>query len=411
MPTQQPGGDGVRLALTIGNDVMAAIVAERFNPKWNRATASPFYTNSYQQDYPQLGLVDIGWGEDVDKVDINNTAMPKPTNAGTAGGGMIWRRQLSRTSLATWPVNQICWMYNQDMNFGVWPGNGVAFNPQLTTSPIVQNPLMTMIDANRNLLIVAGQPLTAAQTTVASPAPAGVVPTYGQIGAGGLVTLFVEAAAPPAWLVPGINITVTVSDPNLRPYTPVEVTSTATGYVIGGHTYYGFSYVLAGAPITAQEAVTATAAQYVGAPLLPSGAAEGTTFNDGTVTWVVVGAMSQGFRVSPLPNASGPVYQITPYYQMLLEPMETLQSFINPIPDDQKYVFQEGVEWMCKKGSPNPADRAEAMKMWPLWLKSLEGLLKQNDREPDAYGAIPGSSVVESVYGWRRNPQDPGQPY
>jgi hypothetical protein len=99
----------------------------------------------------------------------------------------------------------------------------------------------------------------------------------------------------------------------------------------------------------------------VGAPLLPSGAAEGTTFNDGTVTWVVVGAMSQGFRVSPLPNASGPVYQITPYYQMLLEPMETLQSFINPIPDDQKYVFQEGVEWMCKKGSPNPADRAAVM--------------------------------------------------
>jgi hypothetical protein len=420
VPTQQPGGDGVRLALTIGNDVMAAIVAERFNPKWNRATASPFYTNSYQQDYPQLELVDIGWGEDVDKVDINNTAMPKPTNAGTAGGGMIWRRQLSRTSLATWPVNQICWMYNQDMVYGQnsatlgnpaswgaasWPGPGVTLNPQITPGPVIQNPILSMIDANGNLLIVPG-PVTAPLVTANEP-PLTVAYAQRQVD-DGLVTLFILGSAVPSWITVGQTfVQVALSDTRFNGI--YEIISTSTGYSIGGHTYYGISYVQTQVTAIAQEPVTGTAA-YPG-PALAAGAAEGTVVLDGTVPWTVVAPMSQGFRVSPLPNASGPVYQITPYYQMLLEPMETLQSFINPIPDDQKYVFQEGVEWMCKKGSPNPADRAEAMKMWPLWLKSLEGLLKQNDREPDAYGAIPGSSVVESVYGWRRNPQDPGQPY
>jgi hypothetical protein len=297
------------------------------------------------------------------------------------------------------------------MNFGVWPGNGVAFNPQLTTSPIVQNPLMTMIDGNGNLLIVDNQPLTAAQTTAAAVTPSPVSPTYGATASG--VNTYWVAGSAPAWLKAGIYVLVPFSSQPQFIVSPSPGQVLAVGNTtIGGNPYYYFLVDVGGNSAIAQTPITSTTAeQYSGPPLLPANSAEGTTFNDGTVVWVVVAPMSQGFRVSPLPNASGPVYQITPYYQMLLEPMETLQSFIDPIPDDQKYVFQEGVEWMCKKGSPNPADRAEAMKMWPLWLKSLEGLLKQNDREPDAYGAIPGSSVVESVYGWRRNPQDPGQPY
>jgi hypothetical protein len=201
---------------------------------------------------------------------------------------------------------------------------------------------------------------------------------------------------------------------NLQPGTPAQVQSTGTGFVIGGQTYYAFAYVVPGAPVTAQEPVTATAQQYVGAPLLPSNAPEGTTWNDGSVVWTVVSPNSQGFRLFPLPGATGPVYQITPYYQMLLEKLTNLQSLINPIPDDQRYIYQEGVEILCKKGSANPNDRAEAMKTWPLWLEALVKLLKQNNREVDAYGAYPANGVVESVYGvfrGLRNPQDPGQPY
>src|SRR5271156_467289 len=406
VPTDQPGGYGTRLAVEIGNNVMSAIVAERFNPKWNRAIAAPFLTNSYQKDYPQIGLVDIGWGEDVDVIDINNTSFPKPLNTPVS---MIWRRQLSRTSINQWPPNQICWMFNSELSYGTWPGPGEVYNPQLTPGPVIQNPLMSMIDANGNRLIV-----TTLGTTVKAPAAAAVAPTYGQIVGGGLVILYVLGATPPSWLVPGINVSIQVSDYNLQPGVPVEVTGVSTGTVIGGQTYYGLSYVLPNAPIVAQEAITGSAQQYVGVPLLPNASAEGTTFNDGSVVWTVVSPNSQGFRIYPLPGATGPVYQITPYYQMLLQKLTNLQSLINPIPDDQRYIFQEGVEIMCKKGSPNPNDRAEAMKDWPLWLGALVKLLKENNREIDAYGAYPANGVVESVYGvfrGLRNPQDPGQPY
>lgn len=310
VPTDQPGGYGTRLALKILNDVMAAIIAERFNWKWNRATAAPFLTNSYQQDYPQIGLVNIGWGEDVDKVDINNTSFPKPTNTPYV---ITWRRQLSRTSLATWPVNQICWMYNQEMSYGTWPGAGATFNPQLTNGPVIQNPIMSMIDANKNLLIVT---------------------TLG-----------------------------------------------VTGSV---------------------------------APVLAANSAEGTNVTDGSVVWTVVAPMSQGFRISPLPGATGPVYQITPYYQVLLQKLTTLQSLINPIPDDFNFNYQTGVEIMCKMSAADPGMRAEGMKAYPLWLEALVALRKQGNREMDAYGAFPADSVVESIYGafrGLRNPQDPSQPY
>jgi hypothetical protein len=308
VPTDQPGGYGSRLALKIGNDVMAAIIAERFNWKFNRAIASPFLTNSYQQDYPQIGLTNIGWGEECDKVDINNTSFPKPTNV----PGITFVRQLSRTSLCLWPVNQICWLYNQDLNYGTWPGAGVTFYPLI--APVVkQNPIMSMQDANGNLLIVT---------------------TFGTTG--------------------------------------------------------------------------------LTAPVLPANSTEGTNVTDGTVVWTVVAPMSQGFRVFPLPGATGPVYQLTPYYQMLLQKMTTLDALINPIPEDFNFNFQIGLEIMCKQSSPNPNDRAEGLKMWPLWLRALADIRKQGNREPDSYGAFPADSPVESVYGaWRglRNPQDPSQPY
>jgi hypothetical protein len=308
-------------------------------------------------------------------------------------------------------------MYNNEMAFGTWPGNGQTFNPLLTPGPVIQSPIRSMIDANGNLLMVT-LAATASGVTVATPAPAAVSPTLGQIDMSGLVTLYVLGATPPAWMVNGVNLTVSVSDGRLNsptiPASPVTVTGVATGIVISAQTYWAFAFVLPGASAVTQEAITGTAVKYVGAPLLAPNAAEGTVFQDGTVPWTVVGPMSQGFRVSPLPGATGPVYQITPYYQMLLEPLTSLQSFINPIPDDQSYIYQTGVECMCKMSSPSPQDRAEGLKTYPLWLESLVKLLKQNDREPDVYSAVPANAVVESVYGpWRgmRNPQDPGQPY
>ncbi len=306
IPTQTAAGYGTELAIKLANDVMGDIIAERFNWKWNRATAAAFYTNSWQQDYPQIGLTNLGWLEDADRVDINNTALPKPMRQLTC------RRQLSRVSMSWTPVMELCWMYNFQLTFGVWPGPGVVYAPLVVTPPAIvqQNPLMSMVDANGNLLIVTG---------------------FGTTG--------------------------------------------------------------------------------LAAPVLPGSSTEGATVTDGSVTWTVVSPNSQGFRVHPLPGASGPVWQITPYYQMLLQKLTALSSLINPIPDDYSRIFQTGYEIASKRSSPNPGDRAEGEKEYPLWMKAMKDAAKQGDREADAYGMLPATSVVENIYGWRRNPQDPSQPY
>jgi hypothetical protein len=149
-PRLNASGFGDTLGLTLANNVIADLITERFNWKWNRATAAPIYTNSWQQDYPQpkqpAGL--IGWLEDCDLIDINNTTMPKP----------LWnlkvRRQISRTSTSTWRAQNICWMYNSELTLGTWPGADVVYVPLVGTAPQQQNPLMSMMDVNGNILIV-----------------------------------------------------------------------------------------------------------------------------------------------------------------------------------------------------------------------------------------------------------------
>ena len=173
-PRNAPSGYGDGLALELGNEVMADLLAgaidargnvTRFNWKFNRAVAAPFQLNSWQQDYPQLAQAAgiIGWGEDCDILDINNTVMPKPLNW---DGAITWKRQLTRTSRSRWRPAQICWMYNSDLGFGSWPGPGITFYPLLTTFSNPQNPIMNMIDAHGNLLIVTAFGVTGASAPV-----------------------------------------------------------------------------------------------------------------------------------------------------------------------------------------------------------------------------------------------------
>ena len=302
-PLNQAAGYGPDLAQAMAGDVMSDIIAERFNWKWNRATAAPFYTNSYQQDYPQIGLTNIGWGEDADRVDINNTSIPKPIKQ------ITFRRQLSRAGMGWAPVSEICWMYNNQLTLGTWPGAGVTYYA-LLAALVKQNPVMSMKDANGNILVVTG---------------------FGTTG------------------------------------------STA--------------------------------------PLAAANATEGTTVADGTVIWTVAGPMSQGFRVSPLPGAAGPVWQITPYYQMRAPAIASLGAVINPIPDDFAGYFQKGMEAYCLKASPNPGDFKRGQDAEAQWLKAMVDIRKAGDREADAYAMLPASSPVETVYPRLRNPQDPSQPY
>ena len=177
-PRNVASGYGDELALELGTQIMADLISERFNWKYNRAIATPIYTNSWQQDYPQpaqpAGI--IGWGEDCDLIDINNTSMPKPMWHPT------WRRQLSSTSVSTWRPNAICWMYNRDLNLGQWPGAGVTYYPLVTTAPNPANPIMSMLDQHGNILIVTGFGTTGATPpTAAAKAAEGTTVTDGTV--------------------------------------------------------------------------------------------------------------------------------------------------------------------------------------------------------------------------------------
>lgn len=152
VPQNGPSGYGTNLAVDLANEVMQDIIAERFNWKWNRITGLPFYTNSYQQDYPMIGLDTIGWGEIANRLDVNNTAMPKPLKS------MSFRRDLPSWNQgaagAFSPPTRICWEYNKDLLKGTWPGPNAAFSPQVTPAPILPNPFNNFIDANGNLLVL-----------------------------------------------------------------------------------------------------------------------------------------------------------------------------------------------------------------------------------------------------------------
>ena len=306
-PRGLPSGYGDDLGLDLGNRVMADLICERFNWKFNRGVAIPILTNSWQQDYPQPAQPagPIEWGEDCDICDINNTAIPKPINW---NGPIIWARQLTATSVARWRPSRICWMYNAEMQWGTWPGGGVTYHPLITATPS-QNPIMNFIDANGNYLI--------------------------------LTKFGITGSTPPA---------------------------------------------------------------------AAASSAEGVTVNDGSCVWTVVSGSSQGFRLDTLPNATGPVYQITPCYQLAPPLFTTFGQLLTPIPDSFSRHFQTGLEAHCLTASPNPADRPRGQAGLVAWLNAMVAMKKQGDKEQNVYRMTPETSPVESRWGWK-GPHTADSPY
>jgi hypothetical protein len=170
-PLNHPAGYGSQLALDIGNDVMSDLISERFNWKWNRQLADAFWTNSWQQDYPSPGLNNnIGWLENADRIDINNTSNPKPLQQITA------RKDIPTTSYCQGPITDVCWMFNGHMKLGAWPGANVTYYPLVTGSnPVQFNPLMGILFEGQILSVWTFG------TTGATPPSLGPAPAEGQI--------------------------------------------------------------------------------------------------------------------------------------------------------------------------------------------------------------------------------------
>jgi len=162
-PVLPTGGYGVNTALTIGTDVMLDLISARFNFKWNRMRVPPFYTSSWQQDYAQLSsayIAPIGWLEGAYWVDINNTALPKPT----------WPievvRDLTVTSISGNPPAKICWFPNNQLIQGTWPGATVTYTQPLGAVITPTNPPINILDANGNILVLKTYGVTGATAPV-----------------------------------------------------------------------------------------------------------------------------------------------------------------------------------------------------------------------------------------------------
>lgn len=147
-PILPVGGFSTSAALGIANDVMADLLGKRFPWKWNRMKIAPFYTNSYQQDYAQIGLATLAWLENGYWVDINNTSLPKPTYALEAV------RDLSISSITGNPPAKVCWFPNNQLTQGIWPGANTTYVQPLGAVQTPTNGPTNILDANGNILVL-----------------------------------------------------------------------------------------------------------------------------------------------------------------------------------------------------------------------------------------------------------------
>lgn len=144
------------------------------------------------------------------------------------------------------------------------------------------------------------------------------------------------------------------------------------------------------------------------APFAPSGAAEGTTVNDGSCVWTVASPDSQGFRIFPLPPQQGVVYQVNVVAQMKAPaPFTSMQQQISPVPDDHAQWFRSGFVAYCYRSSPNPQMRALFPQQRQLWLGAIASSMQQGDREQTDAGFIPDRSVVAGSGAWDVGPAWP----
>lgn len=169
-PQANPGAYATTLVLVIANDTMSDLVSRRFNFKWNSKDATPFLTNSWQQDYPQLGLNDVAWLENGVWVDINSTSLPLPSDEILAVDNLLRSSgAVYGSSLLTGPPSRICWKYNRQLVYGPWPGASKLYSPLLTQTPTPANGPMAWKDSNGNILTLTTFGTTG---TVAVAAPA-----------------------------------------------------------------------------------------------------------------------------------------------------------------------------------------------------------------------------------------------
>lgn len=135
-----------------------------------------------------------------------------------------------------------------------------------------------------------------------------------------------------------------------------------------------------------------------------------TTVTDGTTVWTAVNPKGQGFRISPMPSQTGPVWQIQVTAQARIPKFTSLGQYLEPVPDDYFTYLQNGFICQCYRRSADPKVRAKFDAEYKIWMKSLHDCVSQGSREQDDWGFVPTTPGVMDT-GWGYPSLSPALPY
>lgn len=202
-PLTPVGGFTNQPALSIANDVLARMLAQPFNWKWNREYVPTFLSVSLQQDYI-TNVTDMGWLEQAVRLDINNTTNPKPFFT------MESVRDLGQTSRQANPFN-LSYLPNRLATMGVWTAL-TAYGSGYGQAAVPASPIQQFIDANGNILFINSNSLG---LSLNSPGYSGTtIPTTPPFGTSGAVEPVLAANSAAGTTVVDGTVTWTVADPD-----------------------------------------------------------------------------------------------------------------------------------------------------------------------------------------------------
>lgn len=133
------------------------------------------------------------------------------------------------------------------------------------------------------------------------------------------------------------------------------------------------------------------------APVAPASSAAGVIATPGvgaTTQWTVVDPNAQGFRILPIPNQTGVVWEFNLVGQAKPVRFTKLAQTLDPFSDEFEPTFRAGFIAQCYRYSPEAKVRAKFKDEWSMWLASLNEMRSKQDREPEENMFIPERGIM-----------------